>query len=145
MVCVSRSRMRRGSLTHFCTYTPEYILSSRNITSCSVSQKVDTELCQAPTSQAKSRDQTTHGPHTWGGEDSTLSVHRPPKFGHDPCPVRRGLVAAIKRCAREARFFRSPGRLWNRTRGAEKGKPEPCVGFNTTKGETCFVFGFPIP
>ena len=29
--------------------------------------------------------------------------------------------------------------------GTEQEKPEPCVGFNTTKGKACFVFCFPIP
>ena len=31
--------------------------------------------------------------------------HTPSKFGHDPWPVRRGLVAAVKCGARKARFF----------------------------------------
>ena len=64
----------------------------------------------------------------------------PSKFGHDPHPVRRGLVAVVKCSVRKARFPRCPGRLWNRTREARA-----LCGFNTTKGKNCSVFCFPIP
>ena len=66
--------------------------------------------------------------------------HTPSKFSHDPCPVRRGLVAAVKCCVRKARFFRCPGRLWNKTREARA-----LCGFQHHKGEKKIVFCFPIP
>ena len=45
-------------------------------------------------------------------------------------------MAAVKCYVRKARVFRCSG--------IEREKPEPCVGFYTTKGKTCFVFYFPI-
>ena len=69
------------------------------------------------------------------------SVERTPsKFGHDACPVRRGLVAAVKCCVRKARFFRCPGRLWNRTREARA-----LCGFQHHKGENLCYFLFSDP
>ena len=45
--------------------------------------------------------QTTYGPRTWQrGLYAQWSVH-PLKFGHDPCPARRGLVVAVKCCERK--------------------------------------------
>ena len=86
----------------------------------SVSQKVDTELGQATTSQARSRD-TEHllvRPSNLAARALRSVEHTPSKFGHDPSRVRRGLAAAVKCYVRKARFFRCPDRLWNRTREA---------------------------
>ena len=57
------------------------------------------------------------------------------KFDHDPCSVRRGLVAAVKRCVRKTRFFRCPDRLWNRTSEARA-----LCGFQHDKGENLSCF-----
>ena len=68
-------------------------------------RKNNPEMGQAPTSQARPRD-TDHlrppnlAASTLGLVDYTLS-----KFGGDPCPVRRGLAAAVKCYVRKARFF----------------------------------------
>ena len=62
--------------------------------------------------------------------------HTPSKFGGDPCPVGRGSGSGEVLCAK-TRFFAAAVK--------QNEKPEPCVGFNTTKGKTCFVFCFPIP
>ena len=134
MVCVSRSRLGRGSLAHFC------IIFRSEMTSCSVSQKVYTNWVRPPRSKRDLETQTTYGPQTW--QRGLRSVeHTPSKFGHDPCPVRRGLVAAVKCCVRKSRFFRCPGRLWNRTR-----EDRALCGFQHHKGENlfCFLFSDPI-
>ena len=54
---------------------------------------------------------TGSGPHV----PSETSRHRAPpsKLGHDPCPVRRELVAAGTCCVRKAAFFRCSCRLWS--------------------------------
>ena len=86
--------------------------------SCFVPRKVDTELGQALTSQARPRH-TDHLRLSNLAARALRSVeHTPSKFSHDPCPVRRGLVAAVMCCVRKARFFRCPGRLWSRTNEA---------------------------
>ena len=43
-------------------------------------------------------------------------------------------------CARSTFFFAVRAGC-----GTEQKKPEPSVGFNTTRGKTCFVFCFTIP
>ena len=75
-----------------------------------------------------------------GIEDSSLSGGYN-KFGCDPFPVRRGLLAAVTCCERKTRFYSCLDTYC----GREQEKPEPCVGFNTTKGKTCFIFCFTIP
>ena len=73
--------------------------------SCSVSQKVDAELGQAPTFQAGPRDTDYPRPSNLVTRTLRPAEHTPSKCGHDPCPVRRGLAAAAKCCVRKARFF----------------------------------------
>ena len=70
--------------------------------------------------------QTTYGPQTWKRRLLSLVEHTLSIFGGDPCPVRRGLEAAVKCYVRKARFFRC---CWT-----EREKPGPCAGFNTAKG-----------
>ena len=82
------------------------------MTSCSVSRKGDPELRQAPASQAIPRDTDHLRPSNLAAKTLRVVEHAPSKFGHDPCSVRRGLVAAATCCVRQARFFRCPGRLW---------------------------------
>ena len=79
--------------------------------SCSVSHKVDTELGQAPESQAIPRD-TDHL------RLSNLAART---------------RSAVKCYVRKTCFFAAV---------EQNEKPEPCVGFNTTKGNTCFVSVF---
>ena len=56
--------------------------------------------------------QTTYGPQCLHVRPSNLEArtlrsveHTPSKFCCDPCPVKRGLEAAVKCCVRKARFF----------------------------------------
>ena len=135
MVCASRYRLERGGLTHFWM-----IFFESEMTSCSESQKVGTELGQPPTSHARPRHRDHPRPSKLAAK--TLSLVEPTlsKFACDSCTARRGIVATVKCCVpKKARFFRCPGRLWKITKEAS----EPCVGFNTTEGKTCFVFCFP--
>ena len=81
------------------------------MTPCSVSQKNDTELGQEPTSQARRRDTDHLRPSNLAARTLSLAQHTLSKFSGDPCPVRRGIVAAVKCCARKARFFRCQSRL----------------------------------
>ena len=74
---------------------------------CSVSQKVDTELGQAPTSQARPRDTDYLRPSNLAARALSLVEHTLSKFGRDPCPVRRRLAAAVKCYVRTVRFFGS--------------------------------------
>ena len=105
------------------------------MTSCSVSGKRYTELGQAPTSQARPRDTDHLRPSKLAARTLSLVENTLSKFGGDPCPVRRGTMATVKSCVRKARFFRCPGRLWNRTREARA-----LCGFQHHKGENLFCF-----
>ena len=111
------------------------------MTSCSVSQKVDTELCQARTSQARPRDTDHLRPSNLAERTLSLVEHTRSKFGGEPCPVRRGIMAGVKCCVLKTRFFGCPGRLWNRTREARA-----LCGFQHRTGENlfCFLFSDPI-
>ena len=61
---------------------------------------------QAPTSQARPRDTDHLRPSNLAARTLNLwSIHTLSTFGGDPCPVRRGLVAAVKCYVRKARFF----------------------------------------
>ena len=62
---------------------------------------------QAPTSQARPRD-ADHllvRPSNLAAKTLSLVEHTLSKLGGDPCPVRRGLAAAVKCYVRKARFF----------------------------------------
>ena len=106
-----------------------------------VSQNVDTELGQAATSQARARDTDHLRPSNLSARTLHLVEYTPSKFGHDPCPMRRGLVAAVKCYVRKTRFLRCPPRLWNRTR-----ETRALCGFQHHTGENlfCFLFFDPI-
>ena len=103
------------------------ILSCSNVTDrdvvfprCSVLQKFYTELGQPPKSQARPRDTDYLQPSNLAARTLRSVEHAPSKFGHDLCPVKLGLVAAVKCFVRKARFFRRCG--------TEREKPEPCAG-----------------
>ena len=96
-------------------------------------KKVDTELGQPPMSQARPRD-TDRLPHSKLAARTLRSVeHTPSKFGDDPWPVRRGLVAAVSVVCEKHVF----SLLWNRTREARA-----LCGFQHHKGEKLFCFLF---
>ena len=59
---------------------------------------------QAPTSQARPRDTDHLLPSNLAAKTLSLVEHAFSKFGVDPCPVRRGLTAAVKCYVRKARF-----------------------------------------
>ena len=121
MVCVSRSCSRRGSLAHSCTYQ---LFSDRKKT-CSVSPKVDTEIDQAPTCQASPRDTDHVRPSNLAARNLLSVEHTPSKFGHGPCPVRRGRVAAVKCCARKERFLCCPaGQVIEQEQEIKKSEPQ---------------------
>ena len=126
MVCVSRSRLGRESLTQSCI-----IFFPWAMTSCCVSQKVDTELGQAPTSQARSRNTDHLRPSNLAARTLSLVENTLSKFGGDPCPVRQGLAAAVKCYVRKASFpasveqnERSQNLVWVST--PQRGKPVFC-------------------
>ena len=131
MACVSWSRLGRGSLTPF------RIIFFRSEMNCSVSQKVYTEVGQAPTYQARSREADHLRPNLAARTLRSVE-HTPSKFGHDPCPVRRGFVAAVKCCERKAcsgqaleQNQRSQSLMW--------------VSIQYHKGENLCCFLFPNP
>ena len=102
--------------------------------------KVDTELGQAPTSQAKTRNTEHLRPSNLAARTLSLVEHTLSNFGGDPCLVRRGIVAAVKCCVRKARFYRCPGGLWSRTREARA-----LCGLQHHKGENLFSCLFTDP
>ena len=71
-----------------------------------------------------------------GREDLRSVDHTPSKFGHDPFPVRRGLVAAVKCCMRKSRFFAV------RTCFGTEIRSYNLVWVSTPKGENLFSFLF---
>ena len=134
MFCVSRSRLGRGGQTQFCVNFLRYRTgsqfrsgkkSSRNGSGSDVPSK--TSRHRPPTASKR------------GSKDPTLVEHTSSKFGHDPWPVRRGLVAAVKWCVRKARFFavgeqneRSQSLVWVST--PQRGKP---VLFSVFRSHIC--------
>ena len=100
------------------------------MTSCSVSQKVDTELGQAPTLQARPRDTDHLQPSNLAARALRSVQHAPYKFGHDPCPVRQDSWRQSSAVCEKHVFF-APRADY----GTEQQKPGPCGGFNTTKGK----------
>ena len=60
---------------------------------------------EAPTSQARSRDTDHLRPSNLAARTLYLVEHTLSKFGGDPCPVRRGLAAAVKCHVRKTPFF----------------------------------------
>ena len=132
---VSTSRLGRRSLTHFWVV---FFLIGNDLLFCIA--KAYTELGQAPMSQARPRDTDHLRPANLAARTLPLVEQKPSKFGHNPCPARPGLGAAVKCCARKARFFRCPGRLWDRTREARA-----LCGFQNHKGENLFRFLFSDP
>ena len=70
-------------------------------------RKNDPEMGDAPTSQARPRDTDQLQPSNLAGRSLSLVEHTLSNFGGDPCPVRRGIVAALKfyLYVRKTRFF----------------------------------------
>ena len=100
---VSRSRLGRGGLTQFCIIfcdTEQEVISDRKKIS-----RTGSELGQAPTSQARPRDTDHPRPSNLGARTLSLVEHKISKFCRDPCPVRRGLVAAVKCHVRKESFL----------------------------------------
>ena len=107
---------------------------------------------QAPTSQARPRDIHHLRPSNIAAR-TLRSVEHAPKFGHDPWPVRRGLVAAVRCCVRKARFFslsgpaveqnkRSQSLVWVLT--PQRGKPVWFSVFRFHGENLVFLFFDPI-
>ena len=68
-------------------------------------KKHDTEMGHSPTSRARPRDADHLRPSNIAARILRSVEHTPSKFWRDPCPVRRGLVAAAKCSARKTRAF----------------------------------------
>ena len=68
-------------------------------------KKNDTEMGQAPTSQARPRDTDRLRPSNLTARTLSLVEHTISMFCCDPCPVGQGLVAAVKCYVRKARIF----------------------------------------
>ena len=97
-----------------------------------IAKKVMHDWVRPPRPKRDLETQATYGLQTWQrGLSAQRGIRAPSKFGHDPCPVKRGHVAAVKCCVRKTRFFRCPGRGF----GTQQEKPEPSVGLNTAKGK----------
>ena len=104
-----------------------------------VLQKTDTELGQAPKLRTGPRDTDYLRPSNLAARTLSLVEHSLFKCSRAPFPVRRGIVAAVKCCARKTLFFPVSAGY-----GTEQEKPEPCVGFKTTKEKTSyFILGLP--
>ena len=101
---------------------------------CSVSQKIDTELGQAPTSQARRRDTDHLRPSNLAARTLSLVGHTLSKFGGDPCPVRRALAAAVKCYVRKARF--------SRCSCEQNERSQSLVWVSTPKRDNLFCFLF---
>ena len=84
------------------------------------------EMGQAPTPQATPRDTDHLRPSYLATRTLIIVEHTLSKFGDDPCPGRRGLATTVKWYVQKGTFFRF---CWT-----QRDNPEPCVGFNTTKG-----------
>ena len=132
MVCVWRSCLGRGSPTHFCIYFWRYRRS------VPIGKKGGADMGQARMSQARTRDTDDLRSSNLAAWTLRSVEHTPSNFGRDPWPVRQGLVAAVKCSVRKTRNFCCP----RAGCGTEKQKPEPCVGFNTTKADTCLFCVF---
>ena len=135
MVCVSRFRLGRGSLTHF--WIIFFLIGKDLLFSIAKTCYRTGSAPHAPSETSRHRPPTAL---KLGNEDSTLSEPCTVKLGHDSCPVRRGLVAAVKCRVRTTRFFDVQAGC-----GTEREKPGPCVGLHH-KEETllCFLFSDPI-
>ena len=124
MVCVLRSRFGSGSLTQV------WIKKIRSEMTCSVSQKVDTEMGQAPKLQARPRGTDQLRPSNLPARTLRSVEHTPSKFGHDSFEARtRGGSQVLY--AKNMFFSLCPGRLWKITREARA-----LCGFQHHKGET---------
>ena len=77
------------------------------MTSCSVSQKVDTELGQSPTPQARPRYTDYLRPSNLAAKTLSLVEHTLFKVCGYLCPVRQRLAAAVKCYVGKARFLGS--------------------------------------
>ena len=99
MVGGSRFRLGRGNLTQLCITFLRYITGGHFR-----SEKNDPEVGQASMSQARPRDTAHLRPSSLAARTLSVVEHTLSTFGGDPCPVRRGLVAAVKCYGRKARF-----------------------------------------
>ena len=127
----------------FGTWEPDpvlYMFFRSEMTFCSVWQNVDTELGQAPASQARPRD-TDHLRPSYLAARTLRSVeHTPSSFGHDPCAVRRGLMTAVNCCVRKARFFDV------RAKAVEQNRSQSVVWvFQHHQRENLFLFSVSDP
>ena len=99
----------------------------------SISQTVDKELGLAPTSHARPRDTEHPRPSNLAARSLSLVEHTLSKVG-DPCPVRRGIAAAVK-CCLKSTFFPL---LLNRTTG----QSPVWVSTSTPQRDDLFCFLF---
>ena len=91
--------LRTWCLTHFCINA----FAMQNTRPFSI-RKIHAEMGQAPTSQARPQDTDDLRPSHLAAGTLSLVEHTLSTFGGDACPVRRGIVAAVKR-AKSTFFF----------------------------------------
>ena len=106
------------------------LLSIQNRRSLPIRNK-HPEMGQAPTSQARPRDTDHLRPSNLAARTLSLVEHTLSKFGRDPCPVRRRLVAAVKCYLRKKRFFSC---TWASNRNDPSLPTALLAGFSTMKG-----------
>ena len=96
------------------------------------------KLGQAPTSQARPRDTDHLRPSNLAARILSLVKHTLSKFGGDPCPVRRGLAAAVK-CYVQKNTFLSLLAVEQNERSQSR------VWVSTQRGKLfCFLFSDPM-
>ena len=107
MVYVSTSRLGRGGLTQFCinflrnNSQQEVIFDQKKMKKSSRNGSGS----HVPSDRPRDTDHLLVRPSNLAARTVSLVEHTLSKFGGDPCPVRRGLVAAMNCYVRKARCF----------------------------------------
>ena len=133
-LCLEVSRFARGSLTHSCI-----VFSWSETTSCSVSQKVGTELGQDPTSQARDRDTDHLRPSNLAARTLRSVEHTPSMFGYDSCRGEDSWRQSSVVCEKSTFFSLSRQAVEHNKRS------QGLVWFQHHKGENLFRFLFSDP
>ena len=138
MVCFSRSRLGRGGLTHLCGNFLRYRTGGTSDRKSNENRNGSGSHVASETSR-----QTTYGPQNLAARTLSVEEHTLSKFCRDPCPVRCGLVAAVKCYVRKTHFFFS---LLGQVLEQNKRSQSLVCGFQHHKGENllCFLFSDPV-
>ena len=138
MSCVSRSRFGRGRLAQFCTRY--HFFAIPNGRSFPIRKKIFRKWVRLPR-----LTQDLETAHLWSSNLAARTlrlslVEHTLSESCDPCPMRRGLVGAVK-CYYVKHDICCEG--------SEQKRPittdGTAHGFQYDEGKPCFVFCFPIP